>query len=283
MEFREVLADINSTFKSHAAAGLIDEVSLYTDYLFLLKEFGSLPLEQYEDVVEVKNGKAYLPGGFNKLIIAMKCEPFIYETKYKDHLQDSRFWVERHEKSAIWDSCNDCCIEEGEKYIVEKLYYREYEADYYYKDPIVLSLVKGINKNYCANDCQNLRIHSSPYEINIVRGNILQTNFKTGNVFLKYYGYDEDEDGFVSVPDTYNGNLEQYIINELKARVLEGILASGDAVSGEDKMLAYFSQKARDYKVKAITELKAKNFNKQAIKSYKKTLKTSRKSFEVIS
>ena len=280
MTFQELLSDIKSTFRSYDAAGLIDELSVYNWYLSCLREFGALPLETFEEVLEVRNGQAKLPDGFRKLILALKCEPFVYKTKHKDHLQDTRFWKVRHEKSALWSSCEDCCIEEREDFIVEKFFYREYESEYYYKNPILLRLVPGINRKMCTTDCKNFSIKNSPYEINILKGKTLQANFDTGNIFIRYKGFEEDEDGFIEIPETYNGYLEEYITNEIKSNILEDVIANGDAVTNEATLLGYYAQKARDNKVKAMTELKAKNFSKEALRKYKNKLKTETRKFE---
>lgn len=282
IEFPEIFAELKNKLKQHAAAGLIDEVDAYNNYLAIIKQFGALPMEDFEDVIEIKNGTGKLPEGFRKLILALKCEPYTYKTKYKDHLQESRFWRERHEKTATWDSCNDCCVEEGEKYIVEKVYFREYEADYYYKGPEVLTLVKGVNKAYCTADCFNLKIHSSPYEINIVKGNILQTNFTKGSVFIKYKGYSTDEEGFITIPDTNNGHLRSYIINELIKQTMISIIAGGDATSGEANIMSLFAQLSMDSKTLAMSELKASSFSPSAIKKLKNRMKREHSKFSFI-
>lgn len=282
MTFQETLATLKSTFKSYDSVGLIDELSVYDWYLEALKEFGALPLELYEEVIEIKNGQGRLPDGFRKLVYAVKCEPFTYETKHTDHLQQSRFWTERHEKSALWDNCDDCCITESEKYIVEKVYFRDYECDYFYKNPTPLRLTKGINRKMCTTDCANLSVKRSPYEINIVKGKILQANFTTGNVFLRYRGFEEDEDGFIEIPETFNGYLERYITDYIKAKLMENIIANGDATGGEQTLLGVYRQDARDNKIKAMTELKANNFGKEAITALRKRLKRETRKFELL-
>lgn len=280
MTFQELLADIKSTLKSYDSVGLIDDISVYDWYLQALKEFGTLPFELYEEVLEIKNGQAELPEGFRKLVLALKCEPFTYKTKHKDHLQQSRFWKERHEKSILWENCTPCDITECEKTIVEKYYYREYECDYYYKNPTLLRLTQGINRKMCTSDCQNLRVKESPFEINIIKGKTLQTNFTEGNVFLRYRGFEVDEEGFVEVPETFNGYLERYITDYTKSKVMENIIANGDYTGGEQTLLGIYRQDARDNKVKAMTELKANSFGKESRRNYKNKLRTERAKFE---
>lgn len=281
MTFTELLAGIKSTFKSYDSVGLINDIDVYDWYLEALKEFGALPFELYEEVLEVKNGEAKLPDGFRKLVLAVKCEPYTYSTPHKDHLQQSRFWTERHEKSALWDTCSDCCVEESEKYIVEKLYYRSYECNYYYKNPTRLRLTEGINRKMCTSDCQNFKEKKSPFEINIIKGKILQTNFTHGNVFIRYYGFEEDEDGFIEIPETFNGYLERYITDYVKGRLMESIVANGDATGGEQSLFALYRQDARDNKIKAMTELKAKNFTADKLHKLKKRMRVETKKFDV--
>lgn len=281
MIFSELLASMKGLFKSYDSVGLIEDISVYDWYLECLKEFGTLPFEMYEEVIQVKNGRASLPKGFRKLLLAAKCEPFTYSTKHKDHLQDARFWRERHEKTASWDSCDDCCVEESEKYIVEKMYYREYECDYYYKNPILLRLTEGVNKKMCTSDCTNLKVQSSPFEINIVKGNTLQANFKEGTIFLRYRGFEEDEEGFVEVPETFNGHLEKYVESYVKSKIMESIMANGDATTNEATLFQLYRQDSRDNKIKAMTELKAKNFGKEARTKYKNRLRLETAKFKL--
>lgn len=167
MNFTELLGTIKRSFKSHDSSGLLDDQSIYEWYLDSLKPFGALPYELYEEIVEVKNGQAKLPAGFRKLVYAVKCEPYTYKTESKKHLQNSVFWKERHEKTAVWDSCDDCCVEEYEKFIVENIYYGEHSTKYFYKNPELLTLTEGVNKNIIDNSCINKK-SLSKFEINIV-------------------------------------------------------------------------------------------------------------------
>lgn len=282
MTFDELLSRIKSTFKSYNSVGLIDDISVYEWYVESLKKFGALPFELYEEIVEIKNGQGKLPEGFRKLIVALKCEPFTYRTEHKKHLQDARFWVERHEKSFLWDSCDECCVTEGEKHIVEKLYYNEHVCTYFYKNPILLNLTDGVNKKMCTTDCANLKIKNSPYEINIIKGKTLQTNFKEGSVFIRYRGFEEDEEGFIVVPETFNGHLEDYITSYVKARLMESIIANGDATGGEQSLYTLYRQDERNSEIKAFTELKAKGFNKESRVAYRNKLRKERKKIETM-
>lgn len=280
MEFKEILSRIKKRFKSYDSVGLIDDLEVYDWYLESVKKFGALPYELYEEVLEVKNGQAKLPDGFRKLVLAVKCEPHTYKTEEKEHLQESRFWRERHEKIATWNSCDDCCVEESEKFIVEKLYYKGHECKYYYNKPTPLRLTEGINRKMCTSDCANFSVKRSPFEINIIKGKILQANFNEGNIFIRYRGFEEDEDGFVIIPDTFNGHLEKYVEDYICLNLILSLIENNDATKNELSLLSYYRAEVMSGESKAMTELKSRGFNKEALRKYKKRIKSEYKKIE---
>ena len=146
------IAEILADFRKFEDAGLIDKASMYRDLEIALKRFGNTVYEINETVIEVKNGKAMLPDNFCALYIAYLCEPLGYSSSKKiekHHLQDSNFYIERTERNLKWDSCDPCCVEEHEKVITEKLFFKDLEVDFHYKNPILLKLGKSFNKNSC--------------------------------------------------------------------------------------------------------------------------------------
>lgn len=282
MNFTELLGRIKRSFKSHDSSGLLDEQSIYEWYVDSLKPFGALPFEIYEDIIEIKNGTGKLPTGFRKLIVAVKCEPYTYHTEHKKHLQKSVFWKERHEKSVLWDSCSDCCIEESEKYIVEDLYYEGYKSTYYYHRPEIVRLTEGINRKSCDSNCMNFKERGSKFEINIIGNKRVQANFKEGNLLIRYRGYSEDEDGFIEVPETFNGYLALYIENYVKAEVMMSMLSNGDNTGAEQSLLSVYRQDAYNYKSLALTELKANSFSKDTIRSLRNRMRAERRKIDFI-
>lgn len=282
MTFTEFYSKIESVFQAYQTSGLLNQMDIYDDYMWALNRFGALPLELFEEVIEIQNGSGKLPENFRKLILASKCEPYQYETKYEDFLQKSNFWRERTEKLAEWNKCDTCCITESEKFIVENVYYRDYSAKFVYKNPIELRLVQGVNRVYCDNSCVNLQVRQSPYEANIIKGKILQTNFTKGNVFLRYKGFHLGDDNFVEIPDTFNGNLEKYIENEVKTRIMERIIANGDNTQSEISLLSYYASEARNFFNLAMTELKANQFSSEARRRLKNKMRLEYKKIEYI-
>lgn len=282
MTFKELYAKISSQFPAYKSSGLLNEIDIYEDYVFSIKKFGGLPLELFEEVLEVHNGSVKLPENFRKLRYAIKCDPSHFQTKHTDHLQDSQFWRERHEKTATWDSCDTCCVEENEKFIVERLYYREYECKYFYRNPIELKLVQGVNRTHLDANCQNLKVRQSPYEINIIKGNILQTNFTKGTIFLRYRGLSIDEEGFVEIPDTFNGHLESYVESYILTNLMTRIISNGDNTQSEISLLSYYAQEKRNNFNLAMTELKANQFSKVARDKYRNKLRTESRKFDII-
>lgn len=227
------IEEIKSDFRRADDAGLIDEASIYRDIELGLKRFGNDVYELHETVIEVKNGKVVLPSNFGSLYVAFLCEPFGYSTDStleKHSLQDSNFYIEKTERDTRWNTCDPCCTETSEKMITERIFLNETKAyaDFHYHRPQLLKLGKSFNKNNCHDKCRNKYVTESPYEI-IINKNTLHANFDTGSIYMQYYGLPSDEDGNMTIPNSYNGHLETYLEYHVKERLIERLLGNGDA------------------------------------------------------
>ena len=75
-----IISDIKSDLKSYDESGLIDDISLSLHLLNELKGFGGNLMETYPKIIEIRNGKAFLPDNFFALVKAVKTEPIGYAT-----------------------------------------------------------------------------------------------------------------------------------------------------------------------------------------------------------
>ena len=256
------IAEIIADFKKYDDANLIDEDSVYRDIVLGLKRFGSNLHELNETVLKVENRQAVLPENFSSLYIAYLCEPLDFEvdsTIEKHVLQNIDFHIERTERDKRWNSCDPCCTEENEKIIVEKLFYKDKEVKYRYRNPTLLRLGKSFNRNNCHDKCRNKLVIDCPHEITINRGT-LYTNFEKGNIYIRYYGIPTDDEGRVLIPNTHNGHLETYLEYHVKSRITERLIGSSEAQGLANLYSVYESKKSIALR-NASNEIKMNSIN----------------------
>lgn len=274
MKFSEFLAEIKSSMKQYDSANLIDRLQIYNWVIEGLKKFGNLPTIEIEKVLEVKNSKVALPENFKKLKLAVKCSPDKYtcEEEGKDILQDTYFYKTQESSQAHWNYCKPCDITETESCIVEKIYlHNGSQASFYYKEPELLKLTSHIKRDMLTEDCPNVRLKSAPYEININHKTIY-TNFVKGTIYIIYKGYEEDEEGFVMIPETNQGWLKSYLEYNVKRRIIEDILGNSDNSTNEQTLYSIYQTNELQSFANAKTELKFKDLD-LGIKKYQKQIK----------
>lgn len=274
MKFSEFLAEIKSSLKQYDSANLIDEVDVYNWMIQAMRRFGNLPTIQIEKSLEVKNRKAALPEGFKSLKMALKCEPDRYECDQKAHdvLQQYYFYKTWETNQTEYSICEPCESTEKQTCVVEKVYFHNGgKANFYYKKPEWLELVSYTKKDVDLTGCMNLKVKNAPYQISI-NNKTLYTNFNSGVIYIIYNGFEEDEDGFVEIPETNNGNLELYLQYYVKRNIIEQILGNSDNTTNEAQLYTLFQTNELQYFSLAKTELKFKNIG-IGLKNYAKKVK----------
>lgn len=269
-----LIATIKTQYSSYNSSGLIDEVSIYDWVIEASKKFGENVMILQDTVVEVKDSMATLPDNYYSLYSAHLCEKKGYvlkDPKHIDTLQQSYMWVERVERSSSWNSCEPCCKEDTEKTIVEKYYFRDVEAEFHYKNPILLKLGKTMKRNKCHKDCRNLLVRDNPNEITINQ-KTLQSNFREGNIYIQYYGLETDEDGSPLIPESPKGEVEKYIEYYVKRNFFEGLIANGDDPNART-LFQFYIQKEDSQLGLALTDAK---FSRLTPDSFKKLQKINR-------
>lgn len=278
MTFNEFLSDIKDEMEQYDSAGLINDLSVYNWLIEGLNTFNLLPTIKMEAIIDIKNNAGKLPEGFKSLYSAVKCEPFVCtveEDKGGDNiLQNFYQFKVRELKNTDWNFCNPCDLEETETCVVEKVYFHNNtRANFYYHNlsPIKLKLTPYVKRTKCDKNCLNFSIHSSPYEISI-NNKTLYTNFKEGTIFMTYNGYEEDEDGFLIIPETDEGNLGKYLKAYVSKKIIQKVLVNSDNTTNEQFLYQIFERDENLYLAKATGEIKMKRVL-SSIDSYKRKIK----------
>lgn len=283
MTFNEFLAEIKNQMSQYFESGLIDDASVLTWVNKGLKKFGNTIMIYHETVVEIENSKGALPENFYSLKQALKCDKNFIECENKQTekiLVKSLFWTDVQLKQKEWNICTGDCVENN----VEEFTYREKTYidgavfNRHYSRPVELKLSPSFKKSVCDNECFNKFRSSSPYEINII-GTTLYTNFKEGDVYLKYKGLELDEDGIVIIPDTSKGEIETYLTYFVKRNILEIIIANGDDVNVAN-LFKYYLDAERMQLGLALTEAKFSGLTPQSMYKLKRRGQLERKKFE---
>lgn len=263
MIFSEFVASIKGSMEQYNSAGLIDDMSVYDWMIQGMNEISILPTIRIEQVIPIKNNKGRLPEGFKSLYSAVKCEPMGYtidEEPAKDILTDIHHYRVRETHNQEWNNCNPCEVTTTDSCIVEKVYLRNgSRANYYYNnlEPIKLNITSFVKKTKCDKDCLNFSVQNPMNEISINQ-KMVYTNFKEGNIFIVYNGYEEDDEGFVIIPETEENNLEKFITAYVKKQIIRKILENSDATTNEQFLYSLYEADVNKYQARAVGEFKMK-------------------------
>lgn len=289
MTIENFMAELKASLRSYDKRGIIDDASVYLWVETALKKFGADITMPKETMLDVHKGYASVPGDYYDLILAFKCDFNKCDIKEKDdkivaELQNTYMWKEISERTHRWCSCNECCKEEQESTVVEKIYInvrdRDCEVDMCYNKPVPLKLAKPMLKDMCLSDCRNKMVKESEYEINIVNGG-LYANFD-GPVYFKYKALPFDDKGNIFIPDTPLGLLASYVENYVKMRLFEEWMLNGEVPGAADIYKLYMQQdlvKLRDAK----TEVKMAQLSIDGMKKLKNRGIYGIRSYEIMS
>jgi len=258
MTRKQLIAEILTDLRQYDESGLIDYRSLNMWIKNELKRFGANITILTEKVLDVEDGKVELPEDFWTLHLAVKCKQEGWEGEHQEDrelVQDSQWYKQSTTTNYVWDNQSQSHKEESYKTVEEKIFYKDRVTNVRYKEPILLRLTKGFKKEFCAPGCKNMQQRltaSANYEINIL-GNILQTNFKNGHIYMQYNALPTDEDGDIYIPDVRS--LQEYLMYYAKRKILEGLWINDDDVNLINK-LQYISAKEKETFGLAMTQVK---------------------------
>lgn len=268
--------------EQYNSAGLIDQLTVYNHLIEGMNELSILPTIRIEQVITIKNNKGRLPDGFKSLYSAVKCEPYGYTVdseEPKDILMDIYHYKVRETKNQEWQMCDPCDVTVTDSCIVEKVYFHNgTRGNFYYNNlkPLRLKLAPYIKRTICDKDCLNFKSDKAVDEISI-NGKTVYSNFKEGNIFLVYNGYEEDEEGFLIIPESEENNLEKYLRAYIKKEIIRKILENSDNTTNEQLLLSMYQEDLNTYKTRTVGEYKMKSVMR-SVGKYKQEL---RKEFEV--
>ena len=250
-----LITEVKNSLKQYDSANLIDDLAIIDWIYKAMRRFGNLLTTKHETFITVVDGKAWLPKNFESLRYASKWDRHHVETPVaQDILQKSYFWKERTEKSTAWNVCKDCEKSYSEQTIVEKVFFHDQPVNFHYCHPQKLRLSRHTNKDMYERGCKNLT-EDSPYEITI-NNNIVYTNFKEGEIFIKYYGFELDEQNKPYIPQTPQERLETYLTYHIKRKIFENLWLNGDDENIQNKIQYLLAQEQAEFNL-ALTDIKA--------------------------
>ena len=226
-----------------------------------ISELSIIPTILIQKLVNVKNGKAQLPQGFKKLVSAVKCEPWVFtpeEDCSEDILQDIYYYKVREIKDQTWNVCNPCEVEEKETCVVEKVYFHNgLKGSFRYRnlEPLKLNLTTHVKRTVCDKDCPNLNVKRAKNEISINQ-NTLYANFQEGSIVLTYRGLEEDDEGFIIIPETIENNIFKFLKAYVQRGIIRKLFYNSDNTTNEQFLYQMFDRDVQEYRVKAIGEFK---------------------------
>lgn len=259
MTRKHFIAELATDLKQYDESGLIDYRSVKMWIKNKLKRFGNNIMTSSDMVLKVENGRAQLPENFWQLYLAIKCRPESYTTEdvIDESIIMSTVYKIKTEAEVEWNNGVEGHVGKNYKSIEEKIVTRGGTIKIKYAGDGILRITKGMKKESCYKTCKNLQdkyTHSSPWEINIVN-DVIQTNFKTGNIYIQYLSLPTDEEGEIIIPETQHGHLQEYLMYHCKARLFENLIGNGDETNIIN-MLQYYTSKEREYLSLAMTETK---------------------------
>ncbi len=139
-----------------------------------------------EAVVKTSNKQAVLPSDFSTCLmpigVSLLSVRFRAATRPRLTSNTDRLG-QRTERGFRWNSCTECCKEEFEKTITERIYIGSHEVRFHYHHPVRLSIGRGLRRD-CAADKYRDKYDWDNYDITI-SGNTMYTGFD-GFIYIIY-------------------------------------------------------------------------------------------------
>lgn len=261
MSVDELLSEIRADLGKYYDAGLIDELSVYRWVEWALKRFGGAIAVSSEAIVTSKNGVVEFPHDFFDLLAAYKVEPKVCEIPGGKaelaELQHEIGFVERTERGFRWNSCTECCKEEFERTITQKIYINSHEVRFHYDNPRPLYFGRGIRRDCSANDHRDA-FDADGYDLSVV-GDKAYCKFD-GFIYIIYRAIPRDKDGLPFIPETQLGYLEDYVETYVKMKIFEKVAANGEMQGAAEMYKVYFQQEPSKF-ARAMKEAKMSQFS----------------------
>lgn len=198
----QLFSKVKREFASLGAANLINEADFPDMIDQCLKDIGVGVMQEQEAILTVRNNQAILPTNFKQLYAAYKCSCCTETHVPKKHFQNQSVFENDITCETLCRTAN-CKIHcQPKERVIERITIKQYVneecIDRAWKPICLLKLSPNV-KPKCTEDCLNLMATSAD-EITISNGRIY-TNFTDGDIYLKYYGFPLDEDGYPMIID----------------------------------------------------------------------------------
>lgn len=272
MTLSELTAEIENDLQVYADSGDIDKVTIKTNTIDRLKKLGLNICVLEEDVFKVENSRAILPQEFNSVKLALNLDPIGCHIHGDRHnITQDYIYRERIENPAYFDDITQEYITScNPKIITEKITINETPVDFFYKYRW-LSVVKGVNKNNFAVDCLNLHPsirNAYPNQINVT-GNVINTNFNKGRIYVQYYAF-PTENGEIVIPEFTTGDIVEYIKQYNKVKIAEFLIANNKNPQGLTQLYPVWLQELVLLKRAALVEAKFHSLPNDWYKKFKR-------------
>lgn len=261
MSVDDILSELRADLSKYDSAGLIDEISVYRWVEWALRRFGGAIAVTSEAVLPARNGSIDFPSDFFDLLAAYRVYPKVCEIPGGKaelaELQHEIGFIERTERGFRWNSCTECCKEEFEKTITQKIYINSHEVRFHYERPEILYFGRGIRRD-CSADKYRDRFDSDKYDLSVV-GDKAYCKFD-GFVYIIYRATPKDENGLPYIPETQLGYLQDYVETYVKMKIYEKVAANGEMQGAADMYKLYFQQEPSKF-ARAMKEAKMSQFS----------------------
>lgn len=257
MTLQELISELETTFETQTITGDIDRLTIKSVTISTLRRFGKNICDVREALIDVENSRVLLPETFKSLKLALKIEPLGFTSDIDEGEVRSYLHKQYIENPAVWDVISQEYIVNNceTKFITERIFVNTDPVTLYYT-PTWLSLSKAMQKDSLDVDCLNLhpKIRNTYADQISITNRTLNTNFKTGKVYLQYNSLPADEDGEIMIPVITTGDIEKYVINQVKIALAEPLILNSKNPQGVMTMLNMWKQEERLLGIRAKSE-----------------------------
>lgn len=218
-----IYSNIKRDLKLFNIAGLIDEDEFPRWVTDVLKEIGISVFKESDAFLTVKNKKACLPKDFMYLYAAYKCNKSGRNNEFPERHYQGKVIYENDVTVDLIGRPADCHIGcEFDEKVLQRITVKQYIRDNEYNickydNPCLLKL-SPLTASKCMDGCINIG-STCIDEININNG-CIYTNFSDGNIYMLYYAFPLDDNGYPMIPEDETGALEKTIEYYIKYQIL---------------------------------------------------------------
>jgi hypothetical protein len=252
-----LFSKIKEDFSSFDNAHLIDDGRFYKDVKYILNLLGLNWYRQADEILTIANYKAVLPIDFHLADAIYKCDSCSMET-LPDGVVLTKVTFDHYPTICDPDPhcyvCPEpihepCIFNRHEEILIQRdnMYTR-------YSNPVLLRPGTINTRNQCDTKCLNI-YSDCPQTFTIQNGQIY-TNFQDGTIFMSYYAFPLDEEGYPMIPD--NEHVEKCIEYYIKLNIMETLWINSEV--DVERKLKWFADQYKYHLGQAQFETKLPTF-----------------------